>query len=290
MSDNFLFSDAANAYLHAVRADYEREASWKRIAVSLRAMSGFLGGLRLVELTTSDIEDFKQERLQSLKPVSVRHDLISLGLFLRHARRQDWIRTDLLDGVKIPSDKDAVHIRVVELDEERRYLAAALSDGKLYLLVKLMLATGMRPGEVRMLRVADFELHGRTIAIRKGQSRAARRTLKLVGDVFDLMEAKARGRAASEFLIPGRSDGNPFAPMNNAHNDACVRAGLVNAAGRREIRIYDFRHTFATRMAGRGMPLTTLAAILGHSNLRCVMCYVHPSQAAMDDALLKFAG
>ena len=41
--------------------------------------------------------------------------------------------------------------------------------------------------------------------------------------------------------------------------------------------IYDLRHTFATRAAADGMPLTTLAAILGHSrnSLRCVMKYVH---------------
>ena len=141
-----------------------------------------------------------------------------------------------------------------------------------------------------MLRVGDFSSQPRTIKIRRGKSRAAKRTLKLVGDVYDLVEERARGREASEFLIPGRNADKPFAPMNNAHHETCVRAGLVDSAGRRDIRIYDFRHTFATRMASRGMPLTTLAAILGHSNLRCVMCYVHPSQEAMDDALLRFAG
>ena len=31
------------------------------------------------------------------------------------------------------------------------------------------------------------------------------------------------------------------------------------------------------------------AAILGHANLRCVMIYVHPSQAIMDDAFVMFS-
>ncbi|MBL8235114.1 MAG: hypothetical protein JNL98_41815 [Bryobacterales bacterium] len=41
-------------------------------------------------------------------------------------------------------------------------------------------------------------------------------------------------------------------------------------------------------MASRGMPLTTLAAILGHSSLRCVTRYVHPSQQVMDEAMERF--
>jgi len=70
--------------------------------------------------------------------------------------------------------------------------------------------------------------------------------------------------------------------MNGTHTAACIDAGV-------RFRLYDLRHTFATRMAAKGMPLTTLAAILGHSNLRCVMRYVHPTQAQMDQAMAAYA-
>ena len=39
--------------------------------------------------------------------------------------------------------------------------------------------------------------------------------------------------------------------------------------------MYDFRHTFATRMAEAGIDLATLAAILGHNSIRMVQKYVH---------------
>jgi len=48
---------------------------------------------------------------------------------------------------------------------------------------------------------------------------------------------------------------------------------------------YDFRHTFATRAAARGVPLSSLAAILGHANLRSIAKYVHPQQEHMDAAM-----
>lgn len=46
--------------------------------------------------------------------------------------------------------------------------------------------------------------------------------------------------------------------------------------------LYALRHTFATRAAAAGMDLTALAAILGHSGLRCVMKYVHVQQGHMN--------
>lgn len=52
--------------------------------------------------------------------------------------------------------------------------------------------------------------------------------------------------------------------------------------------IYDFRHTFATRAAESGMPVATLAAILGHADLRSVMKYVHIRQESQDREMELF--
>jgi site-specific recombinase XerD len=52
--------------------------------------------------------------------------------------------------------------------------------------------------------------------------------------------------------------------------------------------IYDLRHTFATRMVDSGVSLPTLAAILGHSNLRTISRYVHPSAESQREAMEKY--
>jgi integrase len=54
--------------------------------------------------------------------------------------------------------------------------------------------------------------------------------------------------------------------------------------------LYDLRHTFATRRAGAGCPLPALARILGHTSLRTIQRYVHPSQVDMDAAMEKYSG
>ena len=54
--------------------------------------------------------------------------------------------------------------------------------------------------------------------------------------------------------------------------------------------IYDLRHTCATRLAERGTPLTALAAILGHTGIRMVTKYVHPTQEEQDRVMAAYGG
>ena len=44
-------------------------------------------------------------------------------------------------------------------------------------------------------------------------------------------------------------------------------------------RIYDLRHTWATRAAMSGIDLVTLASLLGHSKINIVMRYAHPTES-----------
>jgi len=75
------------------------------------------------------------------------------------------------------------------------------------------------------------------------------------------------------WLFPSeRYPGNHITKLNNSHDRVCREAGV-------SFVLYDLRHTFGTR---QGTELKTdpftLAAIMGHANLRTIMRYVHPDQ------------
>src|SRR6476659_3470299 len=69
--------------------------------------------------------------------------------------------------------------------------------------------------------------------------------------------------------------------VNNAHTTALKNSKV------RTFRLYDLRHTWATRAAEAGMDMPTLAALLGHSKLNMVMRYAHPQEKHQADAVKR---
>jgi site-specific recombinase XerD len=67
----------------------------------------------------------------------------------------------------------------------------------------------------------------------------------------------------------------------HAHDDCLAESGLMFV-------LYDCRHSFVTLMAQAGCDISTLAAILGHSNLRTVQRYIHVGQAHQEAAMQKY--
>jgi integrase len=57
-----------------------------------------------------------------------------------------------------------------------------------------------------------------------------------------------------------------------------LRKAVEDAGIGEHFRLYDLRHTFATRAAAGGVDLPTLSAMLGHTSIQMTMRYVHPAE------------
>jgi len=81
------------------------------------------------------------------------------------------------------------------------------------------------------------------------------------------------GERPGRCLYPHEKDADrPMLKVNNAHDGALKRTKVAH------FRLYDLRHTWATRAAMAGIDLVTLAAMLGHSRIQMVVRYAHPTQ------------
>lgn len=70
-------------------------------------------------------------------------------------------------------------------------------------------------------------------------------------------------------------------PLTHLHLKTMRRLGF-------DFRLYDCRHTFATRALENGeIDLLRLSSILGHANLKMVARYAHPSETRKADAIKK---
>jgi integrase len=256
------------------------------------------------------VNDFKAWRRKEhrVREITIRHDLHALSKAFGYFIDRNWARENPVRGVEIPSDKDAVRMHVVSETEETLYFGAAKRFPALYDLGLLMINQGCRPEETFELQGPDIDLERSLMSIRAGKSRAARRQLRLTIESRQICARRVMA-ADSRWLFEGKVPGTRLAKLNGRHSDildalatckcshsqdqhkggkcACGCVEFVEAS-RMAFVLYDFRHTFATRAAEAGMPVATLASILGHGDLRSVSKYVHVRQEAQDRAMEAF--
>lgn len=73
----------------------------------------------------------------------------------------------------------------------------------------------------------------------------------------------------SERLFANAKTGKPVVSIQRAFEAARLEAGLE------DFRFHDLRHTAATRMAEAGVDVFTIAAILGHKDIKTTARYAH---------------
>jgi integrase len=282
------FNDAAKDFLEWAEGEYRKHPnSYKRIKTSFASANEFFVREPVSMIDEGRIESYKSWRVREhkVRDITIRHDLHALSTFFGYAMKQHWARENPLRCVEIPSDADAVRIHVISPAEEKLYFAQAGKHPNLHDFGRLMLLQGMRPEELTSLPKCDVNLERGQLQVRWGKSPAARRTLDLTSESRRILAARMPGE--SLWIFPSdRNPGQHIARLNNAHDNLCKAARKAGID--LDFVLYDFRHTFATRMAEAGIDLATLAAILGHSSIRIVQRYVHPTAEHKKNAMLRY--
>lgn len=272
------FTEAAGMFLDWADGEHrDKPATARRLRTSFASLRIFFKGKSVSQISAGDVEDYKTyRRAQEVKEITLRHDLHALSKFFQYAKRHNWCKDNPTTGVEIPSEK-ALRVHVITEAEEAAYFAAAERYPNLRDAAKLILLQGVRPEEVMRSRVEDVQ--GDHWQIQFGKSDAARRRLRLVAEAKGILESRKMRAGKSGWLFEGKTKGTHQRTFQRAHDAVLKATGL-------SFVLYDFRHTFATRAAAKGMPITTLMAVLGHENLRTVMRYVHTRQQDIDTGMM----
>lgn len=234
------------------------------------------GKLALDAVTKPRIEKFKAKKLeQGLKPKSVNNSLAVLSGLLSVA--VEWDLIPAKPKVKLLKDADP-EFDFLEFEELDRLVAAAEEPWRSVITVAAR--TGLRPGEWRALRWVDVDLVGRKIVVRQnrvnGQEGTPKNGRKRTVDLSEqAVAALRRHKHLRGPYVFCREDGTPL-------DEPECRAPLRRAsrlAGLREVNWYTLRHTFASHLAMRGVPLRAIQELMGHATVTMTLRYAHLSPA-----------
>lgn len=176
---------------------------------------------------------------------------------------------------------DSARLRWLTTAEAERLQNGAGPD--LRPLIAAGLNTGCRAGELLALRAGDFDPRSNTLLIADSKSGKPRR-VPLTDDGVRLFAGLTAGKREDEPLFL-RADGSPWYRVSLAR---AMRAACAAAKVRPAATFHVLRHTFASHLVQRGVPLLFVAEALGHSDSRMVSRhYGHLGPSQVADAIRR---
>jgi integrase len=175
------------------------------------------------------------------------------------------------------------------LSEEEPRLRSALNAQRSHLadLVPVAIGTGLRKNELLGLQIKHLDF-GRNLILVTGTKTRKNREVPMNSEVQEIMLRLSRLKKEEAYVFVSPKTGGRFIDVKRAFHSACKIAGIHGLVW------HDLRATFGTRLGEAGFDAFTIAALLGHSNVRTTQRYVRATERnkreAVQAAMLRPAG
>jgi integrase len=247
-----------------------------------------LASTPLVELKHTAVESalyallrMKAKRRAHLAPKTVREIASVLSVSLNEAFRLDKIIVNPLLKVKLPK-VEGVKARALT-EEEIQHLRDACRGDWTLTFIDISLATGARRGELLSLEWDDLDWMTSTLTISKSleQTAAGLRVKKPKSGKTRKFRLGQTAITSLRFLNAQQQEGRRlygadykgalvFCEPDGSHMDpALVSQTIVRRtekAGIKDASLHTLRHTLASHLLSKGVPLTVVSAQLGHAD------------------------
>jgi integrase len=210
------------------------------------------GNRRPETITPQDVREFITELAAVMQPGSVRNYIGTLRMIL-----------DEIEDQPNPARHRSVRLPKVERHTTTPPTAKDIDaiferlPKRWHLPFRVLEQTGMRISELGALEWQDVDVRGSRFRIRSGKTTAARRWVQVPDWVMDQVAelVPPEDRTSTRKVFPGFDRRVAGVAMRRA----CIAAGTA------EFSPHDLRHRYASIQVKRGVPVTELAAQLGHS-------------------------
>ena len=173
--------------------------------------------------------------------------------------------------------------------DEVELIAARIKDPGYSLYVRVMAYTGLRPGEMRALRVRDVS-GGRLRVLRSYPEGHQEKDVKNHQARYVPLAAAVREDLEQHIADLSPRDRVFSAPGGGLIASRNMRRDMHWSVIAPELRLYDLRHVAVSEWVRAGVPLATVRTWAGHSSLAVTSRYTHVAGSEEKAALALVNG
>lgn len=205
------------------------------------------------------------------------HEKLSISYF-KHAvyGLRHWFRLYGMEekAIAMPSIKKEETLPTVLSKEECKELFKAPRGLKHRFLLAFAYAGGLRMNELRLLKISDVDLNRKQIHIRLGKGKKDRYVV-LSNLLIQKFAAYLNEVKPKMYLFEGLTPGEP---MGTRSIQYVIVEALQKTGIQKQVSMHTLRHSFATHLLEDGIDIHSIQRLLGHSDIRTTIIYLHIAQ------------
>lgn len=217
---------------------------------------GTITGCKLIQdYSVRDIEKYKVERIQTVKPISVNRELGIISGMFSLLEKHEMIERNPIASKVYYYETDAKRSRFAS-SEELKLIFGAIGSVEMKMIVLTAVMTGMRLSNICGLEVKNFDFDENIIRFK--QVKVSKQNVIPMNTFFT---------EAVKKYIEKQSISSKLFTLDSPKVSNIWR-GLMQSLGIENLRFHDLRHTFATMLyAQSGTDIKLVSEMLGHSRI-----------------------
>ncbi|MFC1901372.1 tyrosine-type recombinase/integrase [Chloroflexota bacterium] len=274
-----------------------------------------LGRVPIAELHAQQIQNYYAEKISkgradgkgglSARSVIYHHRILSKAL--SYAVKMGVVVRNVANDAE-PPRADRKSMNTLSQEEIKRFLDAA-SKTEYYAFFATLLFTGLRRGELLVLRWRNLDLEKAKLMvvesghkldngnyiIKEPKTTKSRRTVVLPNPLMELLKAYRADQELWRVQLGVTLNADDFVfirPDGSANNPNAVTLAfhrIIKKAGLKKIRLHDLRHTHATMMLQANINPKIVSERLGHASIGITLdIYSHVLPGMQEAAMEQF--
>lgn len=299
---NLLVKLQAYFLTHTTNTRINVSSDWRSV---IKFIAKSYGRPQNVGFLTEDkfIAYVREMQKNDLQPATIIRRMVSVRGFFKYLLAKKEIAIDPTAMVRLPKVSKYEIKRVLPTKEEvqaiYKYFESRAKDDlpplkkmrsdRNFMMVKLMLYTGMRVNSAVGIRMKDFEIKGKNLIVRVNRKGADdKQTIKLSEDLSKDLAIYIRrwvpgGEGSDYIFYPGERGKaiQEYSLLNVRTFHSIFTQCCKKVGARKGITTHSLRVFFATEMHKSGFALEKIQKALGHSSPSQTMAYIKIADEAL---------
>ncbi|MDA3861044.1 MAG: site-specific integrase [Melioribacteraceae bacterium] len=241
---------------------------WKSLRSTFNEATLYFGNVSIAELTVPKLQEYFNYRLTKLSTYTVKRDIANFGSAFKWGIAQNYLSISPTSKIKKPKlpEKQPLYFSNIEFNQ----FLLSIDNEDYKDLVMLAVNTGLRQMELLTLTKGQIDLNVGIITLDNRTHVTKSKKIRVV-PLNERAKEVLNKRIALDKIFP----------FSQHQTTKLMRKYRKKSNIRPELTFHSLRHTFASWLVQKGVPILNVSKLLGHSDVKTTQIYAHVSNSEL---------